>query len=525
MGFVGQPAISVFVIHEDAGSSGDGRVFKTGGLPDQQQWDIGTDPSYRYNGGNQNWTAVPGADIRTAPAIALWRGPATAFVNGRQFWVNGVDQGVGGSGGSQSTMPGGGETIVGGGWNDAYQYGFTGRIAEVLVFNTEIPTVQQIIVQNYLSSKYNLTLGQDEFFAGDTALNGDFDFNLAGIGRDGGAVSVLSGNAGGFVITNVGCLTADGDYLLAAHNLIINDNSTVNLTTTPNATNRMDREWYVDGTNALNTVNVAFDLAKGDVDPMPAGTYYLLARATSAADFTEVATVAYGGAGNVTFNGVNVSALDGQRVTLGATTAFAGTLVIPALTQAPVLYSPISGATNVTVQSPKAAWYQSEPLTDGIRVLLKAGSAPTIADLVGTENPGSGQLGLGILATNTTYYLQVEAFNVTNALQSQVTTFTTALTNPAGAPVPHATSLTLHLDGFDIDGAGDGATGDPGDGNPVATWVDNRVTVAICLSARRRLSIKFPVLTACLPSGFPQTFLNARTSWALLATPVWKSSL
>jgi hypothetical protein len=63
----------------------------------------------------------------------------------------------------------------------AHQYG--GDVAEVIVYNTTINSVQRIIVENYLSAKYGLSLSANDLYDEDDVVNGDYDNDVAGIGR------------------------------------------------------------------------------------------------------------------------------------------------------------------------------------------------------------------------------------------------------------------------------------------------------------------------------------------------------
>jgi hypothetical protein len=61
----------------------------------------------------------------------------------------------------------------------AHQYG--GDVAEIIVYNTTLNSAQRIIVENYLSAKYGLSLTLNDVYDEDD--NGDYDYDVAGIGR------------------------------------------------------------------------------------------------------------------------------------------------------------------------------------------------------------------------------------------------------------------------------------------------------------------------------------------------------
>src|SRR5690606_10594300 len=62
---------------------------------------------------------------------------------------------------------------------------WNGDIAEVIVFTTELNAAQRIIIDNYLAAKYGFTLGANDIYTMDNPGNGNYDYEVAGIGRSG----------------------------------------------------------------------------------------------------------------------------------------------------------------------------------------------------------------------------------------------------------------------------------------------------------------------------------------------------
>lgn len=58
-----------------------------------------------------------------------------------------------------------------------------GRMAEVIIFNSRLNSAQRIILANYLAAKYGRPMAANDVFQQDDATNGDFDHDVAGIGR------------------------------------------------------------------------------------------------------------------------------------------------------------------------------------------------------------------------------------------------------------------------------------------------------------------------------------------------------
>lgn len=97
--------------------------------------------------------------------------------NSQQIYVNGTLSV------SKTATP---STVLGslqiGGWN-SFSLFSEATIGEVIVYSTALNSAQRIIVNNYLAAKYSLTLSSNDIYTMDNAGNGDFDYDVAGIGR------------------------------------------------------------------------------------------------------------------------------------------------------------------------------------------------------------------------------------------------------------------------------------------------------------------------------------------------------
>ena len=60
---------------------------------------------------------------------------------------------------------------------------FDGNMTEVIVFKSKVNTAQRLIIQNYISAKYNQPLTSDDLYTQDNNTNGNFDHDVAGIGQ------------------------------------------------------------------------------------------------------------------------------------------------------------------------------------------------------------------------------------------------------------------------------------------------------------------------------------------------------
>lgn len=60
---------------------------------------------------------------------------------------------------------------------------FGGDIAEIIIYRKALNTTERIIVNNYLSAKYNIALTQNDVYRMDDPADGNYDHEVAGIGR------------------------------------------------------------------------------------------------------------------------------------------------------------------------------------------------------------------------------------------------------------------------------------------------------------------------------------------------------
>ncbi|MBK9284460.1 MAG: T9SS type A sorting domain-containing protein [Sphingobacteriaceae bacterium] len=188
-----------------------------------------------------------------------------------------------------------------------------GDIAEVIVYNASVNHAQRHIIDNYLSSKYNLPLSSNDFYAGDTPGNGDYDFEVAGVGQDasGGNNSAASSISGGLDITQ-NVAFGNGEYLLYGHQTGTNTVDFVDIggmSAGPNRA-RWSRIWYLDWTHVGGTnesVNLTFDytdVGTGGLPVAPLSNYKLLYRAGLAGAWTEVMNASSIVGDRVSFNGL-----------------------------------------------------------------------------------------------------------------------------------------------------------------------------------------------------------------------------
>ncbi|MBK7085607.1 MAG: T9SS type A sorting domain-containing protein [Flavobacteriales bacterium] len=146
------------------------------------------------------------------------------------------------------------------GWN------LDGDIAEVIMFNNRVNTAHRYLIANYLAAKYGIALGANEIYQMDNGVNGDYDHDVAGIGRaDANNLQIDSRGTGIVRIYNATSL-GNNEFMMWGHdNDIMGTWGSVDLP--PGIQGRWYRTWRVSEVNAtgstavdVGTVTMEFDL-------------------------------------------------------------------------------------------------------------------------------------------------------------------------------------------------------------------------------------------------------------------------
>ena len=213
-----------------------------------------------------------------------------------------------------------------------------GDFAEIIIYNFVLPSAQRNIVNNYLSAKYNISVSNDKY-AGDNASNGDYDFEVIGIGTESDASHNEAHGSGGLWISQ-NANFENGDYLLIGHNS--DDNRTVDATEdtyleSAGLEQRWKRDWYFDKTDAGNVeaVDLTFDFTEagmsgGSAPEGNANNYKLIYRSGTSSNWSILGTATTIGSGQVKFENISLSNGDGYY-TIGTIDASASPLPIELL--------------------------------------------------------------------------------------------------------------------------------------------------------------------------------------------------
>ncbi len=146
------------------------------------------------------------------------------------------------------------------GGNTTGSNGYVGDVTEVIIYNARINQAQRILIQNYLSAKYAIALTANDVYTQDDVGNGDFDYNVTGIGQAGDGSRHIDAQGAGIVrMRNPNNLT-DNEYLIWGHDA-------GNLAGTTSGVDgviilqRINRIWRVSETGDVGTVSISFDLS------------------------------------------------------------------------------------------------------------------------------------------------------------------------------------------------------------------------------------------------------------------------
>lgn len=177
------------------------------------------------------------------------------------FWYNGNQtiQNIANTNGDGEPILNIGGITNRGGARDYIEF-WDGDITEFILFNTTINTAQHIIIQNYLSAKYDIPLTANDVYIQDESINGNYDYDVAGIGQAFDGTNHTDAQGSGIVrISNPSDLD-DNEFLIWGHN-----NEALNstgITDVPAEVQvRLAREWRSSEVGEVGTVTISFDLS------------------------------------------------------------------------------------------------------------------------------------------------------------------------------------------------------------------------------------------------------------------------
>ena len=206
-----------------------------------------------------------------------------------------------------------------------------GSMSEVIILDRGINDAERIIIHNYLSAKYGLSLGAYDLYIHDNPANGDYDHDVAGIGRI-SASNLHTSSRGSGIVQIDNPFNLDNDEFMFWGHDGVDDTSPELLDLPTYVLARMDRTWRVSEVNTSNAavnvgaLDITFDLTgKGSVD---ASDLVLLVDTDNDGNFIDETPIS--GAVSIGSNQYRFSSVtaisDQDRFTLGTTNALQTTL-------------------------------------------------------------------------------------------------------------------------------------------------------------------------------------------------------
>ncbi len=195
------------------------------------------------------------------------------------------------SGGSLSI--GGEQDAVDGGYQS--NQALDGDVAEIIMFSKVMNNARRVVLENYFSAKYNVTIAND-YYAGDNSGNGDYDLDVAGIGTTDGTFAnshTSAQNSSGLNLRHRNnSLDAAGEFVFVGHNALTNGVTNNEMALIPGTGQRWQRVWYIDKTGSVDT-RLTFDFSDAGISVSPGADpndYILIRRAGQTGDFSQVVT-------------------------------------------------------------------------------------------------------------------------------------------------------------------------------------------------------------------------------------------
>lgn len=213
---------------------------------------------------NNNPTNITAYSVGSSSAAAVNGIAGGSFAEGTWGTAQGQFSGAGGLNGVTFT-----DFQVG---HDVGARYLDGQIGEITIYNTSINSAQQLLVQNYFSSKYDTPMGGGlDHYDGDTGGKGNYDYGVFGVINVGG-VSVTNSGMDGFGIEATPGLNQGA---LAGHKVLNNSLSIGNNIGPHQYASMWDRSWYVDSDETFGAT-IGFNSVDAGLGTLDGSKNYLV---------------------------------------------------------------------------------------------------------------------------------------------------------------------------------------------------------------------------------------------------------
>jgi len=295
--------VDIFTVHDFAVSQ-DHTLLAIGDADDNSTLSIGrentTDEYYTFSGGIKHYGDVLPSEAQILFSQYIIEAPF------HSYFLNGNSQTVTYTGGMVSTN---GNLFLG---SDKNQLSFfNGKVAEVIIYTKLLNQAQEIIVSNYLSTKYDISIPQD-FYSFETTHK----YDLAGIGRISEGNTHTKAQSAGILAIGGASNLDDNEFVLFAHdNAGLDSWVSEEIPGTDLEALRLESEWKVDITgDGPGSVTISLDTLA--IPELPEGYSTINIAVDEDGDFTS-GSVYYGlvpSNDELVANGVEIS--DGSHIAI-----------------------------------------------------------------------------------------------------------------------------------------------------------------------------------------------------------------
>lgn len=312
----GTDSWSFFLVYNVTGATPQGTFFSKATQGTRQ---------YQYtiddNAGSSRFTSFIGGNATTGSVVATNAWFVSSHTNNttqKDSWTNGATNFSGAGVGTDQDASA--DVLIGarrGATPTTTGFLLIGDIAEIAMYDAEVNTAQRIIIDNSLAAKYVITISNDEYDMDDTG-NGDFDFEVAGIGQATDGSNHRDAQGSGAVRVRNSNDLDNGEYLIWGHDNGVFTGTTSDVDGTV-IEERLTRIWRFSETGDVGTVSLSFDLSSL-ASPLGSNLRLLIDRDGDGFTDNDVTPIVGSASGNIiVFSGVNLQ--DGDRITIGNTDA------------------------------------------------------------------------------------------------------------------------------------------------------------------------------------------------------------
>jgi hypothetical protein len=223
---------------------------------------------------------------------------------------------------TSTALPNSNQPLALGALNVGYGTYLGADYGEVIHFNYSLDSVEHILIQNYLSAKYNIGLNVHDFYDEDDPANGNYDFEVAGIGQIIPSVSHDDSQGSAILRINNPSDLGNDEFMIWGHDNGVEQ--AIEFGDVPaGVISRFDRVWRVSEVNSsassvdVGAVDISFDLSA--LLPVTEGDLRLLIDANNNGIFSDdvpVTGASHIGSNVYQFTGVT-GLQDNLRFTLG----------------------------------------------------------------------------------------------------------------------------------------------------------------------------------------------------------------